>query len=227
MRLVPNADDGEASRVTYHLNELKIVQNVGDPRRLMPSAQEPGSSVLDIGCGMGQALTAPEFSQCSVRCGIDIDTGAIAYGRRAFPFLGLSVARAESIPFRDSNFDLVFSRVALPYCNIAAVLSEVHRVLRPGGRLWVSLHGWEMEREQLLSAIRSMHPIRILDRMYVILNGLILARTGHCYPRPWNGRIESFQTVRGFRCALVKTGFQVASTQVCGRSFVVEAARRG
>jgi len=223
--LVPDVDGGETSSVTYHLNELKIVQNVADPRRLMPSAQEAGSSVLDIGCGIGQALTAPEFSGCFARCGIDVDASAIAYGQSAFPFLGLSVARGESIPFRDSSFDLVFSRVSLPYCNIAVALSEMHRVLKPGGRLWVSLHSWEMEREQLLSAVRSMHPIRIVDRMYVILNGFIFASTGHCYPRPWNGRNESFQTVRGFKCALVRAGFQVSSTEVRGRNFIVEAER--
>lgn len=224
--MVPDVDDGgETSSVPYHLNELRIVQNEDDPRRVLPSAQKPGSSVLDIGCGIGQALAAPEFSKCSTRCGIDIDASAIAYGQKAFPFLGLSVAQGESIPFRDSSFDLVFSRVALPYCNIAVALSEMHRVLKPGGRLWVSLHAWEMEKEQLLSALRSMHPIRIVDRMYVILNGVIFARTGHCYPRPWNGRIESFQTVRGFECALVKAGFQEASTQVRGRNFIVEASR--
>jgi len=225
--MAPVIDHGETSSVTYHLNELKIVQNVGDPRRLMPSAQEPRSSVLDIGCGIGQALTAPEFSECFARCGIDIDASAIAYGRNAFPFLGLSVARGEAIPFRKSYFDLVFSRVALPYCNIAVALPEIHRVLKPGGRLWVSLHTWEIEREQLLSAVRSMHPLRIVDRMYVILNGLIFAHTGHCYPRPWNGRIESFQTVRGFKCALIKAGFQADSMQVRGRNFIVEAERLG
>lgn len=191
----------------------------------MPSAPEPGSSVLDIGCGIGQALTAPEFSECSARCGIDIDASAIAYGQRTFPYLGLSVARGEAIPFGDSNFDLVFSRVALPYCNIAVALSEMNRVLKPGGRLWVSVHPWEMEREQLLSAIRSLHPIRIVDRMYVILNSVIFASTGHCYARPWNGRIESFQTVRGFKRALQKAGFQVDSMHVRARNFIVEAQR--
>lgn len=129
------------------------------------------------------------------------------------------------MPFRNSQFDLVFSRVALPYCNIPAALSEMHRVLKPRGRLWLSLHGWEMEREQLFSAVRSMQPIRIVDRMYVILNGFVFARTGHCCSRPWNGRVESFQTVRGFKRALVKAGFEVASMQARGRNFIVEAER--
>lgn len=221
----PNVDNGETSSIGYHLNELKIVQNVADPRRLMPKAQEPGSSVLDIGCGIGQALTAPEFGECAARCGIDIDANAIAYGQKSFPFLDLSVARSEFIPFGEANFDLVFSRVSLPYCNITVALSEMHRVLKPGGRLWVSLHPWNMEKEQLISAIRSMHPIRVLDRMYVVLNGLIFASTGRCFARPWNGRIESFQTVGGFKRALIKAGFQVASMQLIGRSFMVEAER--
>ena len=45
------------------------------------------------------------------------------------------------LPFRGESFDLVTSVAAFEhFLNVPAVLSETHRVLRPGGILWVLVH---------------------------------------------------------------------------------------
>ena len=56
---------------------------------------------------------------------------------------------AESLPFEDASFDLVYSNGVLHHTpNTAVVVREIHRVLRPGGRAIVmlyaedSLHYW-------------------------------------------------------------------------------------
>ena len=51
-------------------------------------------------------------------------------------------ADAEKLPFLDNKFDLVFSNLMLHWCNnIERAISEMHRVLRPGGLLLFSALG--------------------------------------------------------------------------------------
>jgi ubiquinone/menaquinone biosynthesis C-methylase UbiE len=50
-------------------------------------------------------------------------------------------AEAESIPFKSSSFDGVICKVVLPYTDERKVLEEVGRVLRPGGKLILTVHG--------------------------------------------------------------------------------------
>jgi len=72
---------------------------------------------------------------------VDCDIEAIEAGRRlAPPNIGLVSARGEDLPFEDEYFDLVFSRVALPYMDINKALREISRVLKGGGDLWLALH---------------------------------------------------------------------------------------
>jgi SAM-dependent methyltransferase len=50
------------------------------------------------------------------------------------------IARAEQIPFASSQFDIVICTQVLEYVpNPAAAIAEIHRVLRPGGRLLLSV----------------------------------------------------------------------------------------
>jgi len=179
----------------YHLAELRLIEDRSNPRRCVPNYDCTGWDVLDVGCGLGQTLMAPEFSMARSRHGIDVDQKAIDLGHRMFPALLLSVAHAECIPYRDGTFDLVFSRVALPYTNVPAALAEMHRVAKPGGRVWLTLHSWAMERQTLLAALRHFSGRRLLDQVYVVMNSLLLALAERCIARPWSGTYESFQFV--------------------------------
>ena len=47
----------------------------------------------------------------------------------------LSRGNAEQMPFRDGSFDAVYGSSILHHLDLDAALAEVHRVLRPGGRM--------------------------------------------------------------------------------------------
>lgn len=54
----------------------------------------------------------------------------------------------ESLPFADKSFELVFSNLAMQWCNdVAAVLAEFKRVLRPGGLLVFTTFGLDTLKE--------------------------------------------------------------------------------
>jgi SAM-dependent methyltransferase len=92
-----------------------------------------GRRVLDVGCGAGQT-TRWLRDQGAEPVGFDLSAGQLGYAR------GLPVVRAdaERLPFVDAAFDLACAAYgALPFvADSAAVMREVARVLRPGGR-WV------------------------------------------------------------------------------------------
>jgi len=203
----------------YHRMELSIVLDLDDPRRSVPSYDCTGWSVLDVGCGSGQTLLAPELERARARYGIDIDATAIEAGGKAFPELRLSCARAEAIPFAEKSFDLAFSRVAIVYGNIPKALSEMYRVLKPGGRLWLAMHSWTKTREALADNLKRGNWRRAAALTFVTFNGLLFHFAGHCIPR------SSFQTRRAMEKALARAGFEDIESVPKTRHYLFTARR--
>jgi ubiquinone/menaquinone biosynthesis C-methylase UbiE len=97
--------------------------------------------ILDIGCGTGQfAARVLDRHPGAVVCGLDLSGSMLRHGqersRRAGGLLQLVRANSERLPFSDDSFDVVTCAHSFHhYPSQDRVLAEMHRVLRPNGRL--------------------------------------------------------------------------------------------
>jgi len=213
------------SSIDYHLKELEIALTAADPRQLNPTVPDHCASVLDVGCGIGQTLLACPLTRGSFACGVDIDEAAVRYAKQLTPSHHFVCATAERLPLRSLSFDLVISRVALPFVHVPKALGEIARVTREGGSVWFTLHSWQMARSDLVKAIRSGSLRNILFRLYVIANGVWFHIAGNQFRYPFKPRwCESFQTVRGMTRAMLRAGFEQVQVQV-SQFFVVTAVK--
>jgi ubiquinone/menaquinone biosynthesis C-methylase UbiE len=104
----------------------------------------PGEAVLDVGCGTGTLALAAKrrVGPTGKVRGVDASPDMLARARRkaakAQLDVGFDVAGAESLPFSDASLDVVLATLMLhhlPAVTRERFASEVHRVLRPGGRV--------------------------------------------------------------------------------------------
>lgn len=100
---------------------------------------QPGEDILDIGCGDGQ-LTLRLAASGAIVTGVDASAEMIAAARARG--VRADHASAESLPYQAGTFDAVFSNAALHWVrNHDAMMAEVHRVLKPGGRFVAEMGG--------------------------------------------------------------------------------------
>lgn len=94
------------------------------------------STVLDLNCGTGLVSRAMSPMVKKV-VGTDISRHLIQFAK-AKPLENTSyeIAEASVLPFEDSSFDVVFSRLSFNHLmNRAEVLQEMKRVCKPGGHI--------------------------------------------------------------------------------------------
>jgi SAM-dependent methyltransferase len=107
---------------------------------LVAKAGWPEGPALDLGCGDGHF--ARQIAAGPLAVGIDPDPGALraAAGRAAHR--ALAAASATALPFRAASFGTVIANSVLEHVrDLDASLAEVARVLRPGGRLLLTVPG--------------------------------------------------------------------------------------
>lgn len=192
------------SEMEYHLREAEIARSAGDKRRILPLVPADAKRVLDIGCGAGQTLLALDLGGITA-VGADLDREALALGRKLSGEFHFVQSEGERLPFREGCFDLVFSRVAVPYMDIPQALGEMARVLRTGGSLWITLHPlWMLSWAAALSS-----PKAFAFEMYRLANTGWFTVSGRVFRYPLRrNRLESYQTERGMRVALRAAGFE-------------------
>lgn len=107
-------------------------------RRALELAQlSPGSRVLDVGCGTGRWVRRyGEIGFCAT--GVDATPGMLRLARQRAGAASLVVGEVYRLPLRDVTFDCVsditvVQHIPAPFQPQA--LSEMVRVLKPGGRL--------------------------------------------------------------------------------------------
>ncbi len=116
----------------------------GNPFSMGPLSE--GERVLDVGCGAGfdTLLAARQVGPGGSVIAIDMTEAMIEKTRAGVTVLGLDNVDvrhglAEELPVDDGSVDVVISNGVINLCpDKAAVMSEVQRVLRPGGRIQIA-----------------------------------------------------------------------------------------
>ena len=119
------AEAGEGPKMEqHHLNITEKTIRLMDLR--------PGERILDLGCGDGQLTAHIAAGGIDIR-GMDASGTMVAAARSRG--IAADQADAEKLPYAHAEFDAVFSNAALHWVRGQdAMLAEVHRVLKPGGR---------------------------------------------------------------------------------------------
>ncbi|MGH7449783.1 MAG: class I SAM-dependent methyltransferase [bacterium] len=109
---------------------------------LAPKANE---RILDAGCGTGRHFVPLRRAGCKV-FGIDFSLGMLRMARRQFPQAPLLLVDLQDVlPFASGYFDAVLCALVGEHLErLHLVFREMHRVLRPGGRLVFSVYHPEM-----------------------------------------------------------------------------------
>ena len=107
-----------------------------------------GESVLEVGFGTGHSLLtlAQAVGESGSVSGIDISSGMRDVSLRRLQEAGIEdrvqlvVSEVPPLPYDDDTFDAIlmsFTLELFPIDTIPQVLSECHRVLKPGGRIGI------------------------------------------------------------------------------------------
>jgi demethylmenaquinone methyltransferase/2-methoxy-6-polyprenyl-1,4-benzoquinol methylase len=144
-------------------------------REIKKRLQVSHPGILDVGCGTGDLALA--FSQLGTVAGCDFCHPMLRLGQKKIARNGchsrvvLLEADALSLPFANAAFDVVVSAFVLR--NLADVdrgLSEMRRVLRPGGLLGILEFG--MPRLSLLAGLYRLYFFRLLPKIGKLLSGV-------------------------------------------------------
>jgi ubiquinone/menaquinone biosynthesis C-methylase UbiE len=121
--------------------ERSMLGQVARVRTWIAQQLQDCQSVLEIGCGSGKLSGEVAAAGVPEVWGIDASPYQLVRALRAFPGIKFVQGLAERTPFEDGRFDGVavcFLFHELPTEVQDAVLAEMHRVLRPGGRIVIS-----------------------------------------------------------------------------------------
>jgi ubiquinone/menaquinone biosynthesis C-methylase UbiE len=120
-----------------------------------------GGKLLDIGCGTG-LFVEKYIKNGGCGTGLDISRGMVAKARRRLPGCEFLVGTGESLPFDDNTFDAVSSVLVFSYVKDPdAMLSEVYRVMQPGGSVALCTLGKKLITRGIPSLYKLGEKIRV------------------------------------------------------------------
>jgi len=130
--------DGVAARYDL-VNDLLSLGQTRRWRRLVVAAinAKSGEKVLDLAAGTG-ASSLPIAASGAQVVPCDFSLGMLKVGKERHPQLGFTAGDALKLPFNDQVFDVVTISFGLRnVADIDVALTEMARVLKPGGRLLI------------------------------------------------------------------------------------------
>ena len=123
---------------------------------------QPRQKVLDVGCGTGVvAITAARLG--AVATGVDLTPALLEKARQNAEMAEVSIefheGDVEALPFKDASFDVVLSQFGHMFGPRPSVaVSEMLRVLRPGGRIAFTTWPPELFTSKMFALVASYLP---------------------------------------------------------------------
>jgi demethylmenaquinone methyltransferase / 2-methoxy-6-polyprenyl-1,4-benzoquinol methylase len=157
-----------------------------------------GDRVLDAACGTGDLALADLRAGAARVTGLDFSENMLARARRKSDAVDWLRGDLLALPFADGTFDA--ATVGFGVRNVAdlpAALSELHRVLRPGGRLGI------LEITQPRGVLRPFFSLWF-DRIVPLLGKALPGGEAYTY---LPASVKRFPDAEGLAQLLRETGF--------------------
>jgi ubiquinone/menaquinone biosynthesis C-methylase UbiE len=214
----PAPTKGLVIRWASRYDAVVSLLTLGRSRRLRMATLDqarlvPGESLLDVGCGTG-GVTIPARERLGPdgkAAGIDPSAEMIAVARQKAARKQLEIAfhvgAIESLPYTEASFDVVTASLMmhhLPREVQVRGLAEIHRVLKPGGRLLIvdALQPTRFPMKQIFAHLAHRHGIQfgVADLPAVLLSA------GFSSAELLNERFLTLGFVRGVKAVNVPVG---------------------
>jgi len=125
----------DAGQARGYIELFAAASDQAIPALLDACGARAGIKVLDLCCGQGNVSQALVARGCNV-LGVDFSHTMLAHARARVPQASFVQADAQELPLASSRFDIVVSNLGI--CHVPdqpRALREIKRILRPGGRL--------------------------------------------------------------------------------------------
>lgn len=147
-------------------------QELFEERMMMDLKLSGSARVLDIGCGRGRiAAHVTRVTKAHVT-GINIDDeqlkNAKEFAKRSKLDNRLAFEKVDMnnlpLPFQNGELDAVYHIQVFSFCkNLPQLLSEIYRILKPGGRMsscdWAVLDNYDAKNAEHVKLVNSIKPL--------------------------------------------------------------------
>ena len=158
-------DDSLVDQLESLYHKRDILRRRGLVREAV--AAQPGERILDVGCGPGfyVAELLDEVGPQGSVVGVDVSPQMLAVAAKRCAGRGNVEFRegpATSLPVDEASFDAALSVQVLEYvADTGAALAQIHRAVRPGGRVviwdvdWATVSWHSADPERMVRALRA------------------------------------------------------------------------
>ena len=163
-----------------------------------------GDKILDVGCGNGRLLEILKDKKVNYT-GVDVSEKLLEIAKKKYPQNEFLVANNLNLPFLDNNFDKVFSVAVLhtiPSEDLRKkAISELKRVLKPGGLLFITV--WDIWRKDTLLLLLKYSFLKLVGKSRLDFGDVFV---------PWSTKTKRFYhffTEKELRSLVETVGFVV------------------